>query len=281
MDTTCTSFSYPILTYNGNLLLGDGRVSATNHMKKLSADVLKNFKCQVLVVPPPPSKTDSFTNAISNEIGFVEMVFAVTLWGPLNQVLGAKGFLLRNNPNQSTFKLHVCRRTLLNDNNELKPSVKKRLDDIMESTKTQITILGQQQQSKAKAPPGFGGSAHGSVDVEIMGTWDCAEKARIACLVAIDEMCGLSVEVVNIDAKLCQIMCGRKRDQLNKVIHETSTNIYLPSPFLSSFKNAPKEQGSTNDDASAGETVGIYISGSKACIEKAKEALLSLAAEKV
>lgn len=83
------------------------------------------------------------------------------------------------------------RRIILNANEETKLSVRARLNMIMEMTNSQITILGQNfynDPAKPRPPPGLHGAAENSIDIEIIGTWDVVEKARVLTLVHLDEI---------------------------------------------------------------------------------------------
>lgn len=71
---------------------------------------------------------------------------------------------------------------MINQNGEMKASIRKKFDEIMAQTKTQITCAGQ-FDGKVKPPPGL---APDRMDVEIMGRLDAVEHARLRCLVALD-----------------------------------------------------------------------------------------------
>lgn len=71
---------------------------------------------------------------------------------------------------------------------------------------------------------------------------------------------------------LHNLISGRKHVQLQSIMEETSTNIYLASPFHNTCKLIDNDKRSSH----------IYISGeTNASINRAKELIIKLAAQKV
>jgi len=72
----------------------------------------------------------------------------------------------------------------LNKNEEIKPSINEKLQEIMQLTNTTI-IIDYNKNDKVKPPPGLGSD---SIKVDILGQWENVEKARLKCLVYFDEL---------------------------------------------------------------------------------------------
>ncbi|KAJ3082281.1 hypothetical protein HK102_001813 [Quaeritorhiza haematococci] len=209
----------------------------------------------------------------------------MTISGTLSQVLAARATLLRNNPTQNIVTIKVNRKIILNNNGEMKGLVRRRLDEIMKVTNTHITCVGN--FDRVKPPPGLTAD---SMDMEIMGTWDAVEKARIRCIILLDELCGLHHDTVEIDPRLHNIVAGRKRSTLNKIMYDTLTNIYIPSPFISDTARMGPGVGGSGGGVGLGEKSWsssndlyqvIHVTGDKEGVKQAKDMLLALAANKV
>ena len=83
----------------------------------------------------------------------------------------------------------------------MRPIAKRRLDDLMKSTKTRITCVGQKRtptdslksseppiSAATTAPTGSEDYSSQNIELEIVGQWEDMEKARIQCLIFLDEM---------------------------------------------------------------------------------------------
>ncbi|KAI9097041.1 hypothetical protein DFS34DRAFT_133003 [Phlyctochytrium arcticum] len=280
-------------------------------VRRLCDEVGAQYGCHITFSTP----SDGATN---RRHGPSEVCLSVNVLGPLNGALDARGALLKRIPTQTMITIKATRRILLNDNDEMKPLVKRKLDALMQSTQTQITCVGQnfeavqQSQSQQSGPPpglnstpsnnnlagtspvgtsqfnnGGGNSSAAvgpgtmnapstqSMDIEIVGRWEKVELARMQCLVLLDEMAGLHCEPVEVDPKLHPLLAGRKRCILETVMHDTLTNIYLPSPFVA-------EAGSVENIGPLANKYSwtIWITGQAAGVAQAKERLVHMAAQR-
>ncbi len=80
--------------------------------------------------------------------------------------------------------LYIERWLLLNKNEEIKPSINEKLQEIMQQTNATI-VIDYNKNDKVKPPPGLGSD---SIKVDILGQWENVEKARLKCLVYFDEL---------------------------------------------------------------------------------------------
>ncbi|KAJ3255829.1 hypothetical protein HK104_007128, partial [Borealophlyctis nickersoniae] len=118
------------------------------------------------------------------------------------------------------------------------------------------------------------------MDVEIVGSADAVERARMKCLVLFDEMSGLYHISLEVDPKLHLVIAGRKRVLLEALMYDTMTNIYLPSPFVGmhvTYRGQPA--GDTIDDGSGGDRYPftIHITGQQSGVLQARERLIAMA----
>jgi len=152
----------------------------------------------------------------------------------------------------------------------------------MQQTNATI-VIDYNKNDKVKPPPGLGSD---SIKVDILGQWENVERARLKCLVYFDELCGFYVRYVEIDPKLHYILAGRKRETLNEIMNETSTNIYIPFPLISHSTTKahsvvvgdPPLTNNQNDNYS--QSI-IYITGqNEDQVNIAKKELLNLAIKK-
>ena len=93
--------------------------------------------------------------------------------------------------------LKACRNIILNTNGEMKSNVKQKMDELMKSSCTQITCVGQSQNEiktplTPHSPSDEGKNRPNIIDIEILGQWDAVERARLKCLVLLDELVKLS-----------------------------------------------------------------------------------------
>jgi hypothetical protein len=106
-----------------------------------------------------------------------EAVFCVTLIGPFNQVIQAKDMLMKQNYSQVSARITVLRNVVLKGNGEMKPFVKKRLDDVKAETNTEIFMGGNHSPN-----------VNQSIEIEIIGLENDVENARLQCLALLDEL---------------------------------------------------------------------------------------------
>ena len=86
---------------------------------------------------------------------------------------------------QNMVTIKTSRKILLNKNGEMKSSVKSKLDDIMKQSRTHITCVGRDMSDKVPLPST---SSVDDMDIEIIGHRDAIERARILCLILLDEL---------------------------------------------------------------------------------------------
>ncbi|KAJ3012639.1 hypothetical protein HKX48_006174 [Thoreauomyces humboldtii] len=178
----------------------------------------------------------------SSREGPATVQLSLTVVGPSAAAGRARGTLLRNIPTQTMLTIKAPVPLLLAASGEMQPHVRKRLDAIMAATRTEITCFGQKDDrfSKSRAlassgyPPGpdQGDKGWESMDVEIVGRWEDAVMAKMDVLVFLDELAGLYIEPLLLAPNLHSVLAGRKRCILETVMHDTQTNIYLPTAFL-------------------------------------------------
>ncbi|KAI9308057.1 hypothetical protein BJ944DRAFT_175465 [Cunninghamella echinulata] len=68
--------------------------------------------------------------------------------------------------------------------------------------------------------------------IVIQGTLDKVEIARVQILIFMDKLLGLYIESVTLPICVHNILGGKRHYQLQSVMEETATNIYLEPPFL-------------------------------------------------
>lgn len=144
----------------------------------------------------------------------------------------------------------------------LKPTVRRRLDDVASQTLAHIAVVNPATSNNSLLPPPltplrrassqtFSSNGHnghsaapfpasafpiGNATLEtepmchivITGSSTAPSVAKVRLLVMLDEMAGLHAESIEIDNKLHPIIAGRRRNVIQSIQEETSTNIYLP-----------------------------------------------------
>ncbi|KAJ3051107.1 hypothetical protein HK097_007920 [Rhizophlyctis rosea] len=290
---TSVTFAYPVTTYDG-IESGTASLQAqvTDLVRQQCEEVAQQHGCNVAFSTPEP--------VFTRQQGKYEFNYALSVTGTPGQVQAARGALLRNNPTQIMLTVKVHRPLMLNENGEMRASVKRKLDDVMKSTRTQITCVGQSQTYDKPArmqhhpshrhfhtpPPGFMSSGNvspdvssevDSMDVEIVGGADAVERARMKCLVLFDELSGLAHETIELDPQMQIIAAGRKRCILDSLMHDTMTNIYLPSPFagMQTLRGPIGQGGDGNDPDRYPYTV--HITGDPVGVAHARNSLLNWA----
>ncbi|ORY80183.1 hypothetical protein LY90DRAFT_500566 [Neocallimastix californiae] len=281
MDNVITStFCLPIRAHRGIQTNGlDMQQYITDIINQLCEDSIKKYKCQIVFSQLETSPTISNLRAKND---YFDFNYSISINGPLNQVLQARGNILRNSPSQTVSTLYIERWLLLNKNEEIKLSINEKLKEIMQQTNATI-VIDYNKNDKVKPPPGLGSD---SIKIDILGQWENVERARLKCLVYFDELCGFTVCYVEIDPKLHYILAGRKRETLNEIMNETSTNIYIPFPLInhSGLKAHSVVVGdppiNNNQSDSYSQSI-IYITGSNQDqVNVAKKELLNLAINK-
>lgn len=192
--------------------------------------------------------------------------------GPYQQVMAARGMLLKDCPVQHRTAIKVARADILDAPSSkptLKPDVRRKLDDIAGATLAHIAVVNSPLTLSSRTPPdGVNSAGWSGLETErvcelvITGQGDATELARVRLLVMLDELGGLHSEMCEIDQKLHAIVAGRKRHVLQSIQEETATNIYFPSPLQALGQNI------------------IWITGEFFGVQRARDMLYQLSANK-
>lgn len=203
------------------------------------------------------------------------------LSGGYQQVMNARGTILRENPFKSTSSIKVPRADVFDvapgssppGKESVKPDVRRKLDEVQTATGATITLKSTEVRG---ADLGYGLETERIVKVLVSGPFESVELARVKVLVIFDEITGLRSEVCEIDYKLHNIIGGRKRCVVQKIEEETGTNIYLPSSFLGTF-------GSNVAGRAAGVAAHqnqIHITGEFFGVQRARDMLFQVSMHK-
>lgn len=147
----------------------------------------------------------------------------------------------------------------------MKPIVQKKIEDLQTATNTHIQFQHHVDPSdKPSLNPESGSKPQeiiplkpSTISLEIIGLVLNCEKARIKCLLLMDELLGLTGLQVSIPFKMHFIVAGRKREAFFDIMFRTSTCIYVPIPFLN------------KEDTVAKSLDCIYITGEPKDVEEA------------
>ncbi|KAJ3106810.1 hypothetical protein HDU97_005517 [Phlyctochytrium planicorne] len=246
----CTSVvSFDGLETNPRVL----EASATSQIRQICDDANKVNGCHVSFSAP--------IKVQSEHKGKHEFSYMITVTGSTAEVAATRAALLSGSLIQAMVTIKTNKKIILNKNGEMKGVVKSRINEIMKSTQTQITCVGHTlADEQTGAPPGL---APDIMDVEIMGDWYGVEKARLKCLVLLDEMAGMTSDKFDVDLELQPIIAGRKKAFLEGLMQESLTSIYMSPPFR--MVNAAAEQDV--------EMNAIYITGTATAVAETKERL--------
>ncbi|KAI7875347.1 hypothetical protein K492DRAFT_152822 [Lichtheimia hyalospora FSU 10163] len=111
-------------------------------------------------------------------------------------------------------------------------------------------------------------------EIILTGSLDAVESARVRILVFIDQMMGLRTDTLQIPYYLHNLIAGRKHINIQSILEETNTNIYLQSPFT-------KLGDSQHMAIPVADRPGtIHLTGDSAGISRAQEMLKKLTAQK-
>ncbi|KAI8081949.1 uncharacterized protein B0P05DRAFT_538748 [Gilbertella persicaria] len=134
--------------------------------------------------------------------------------------------------------------------------------------KVSLTRIAQQYNIKIKVNSS---SLSSNPKICLLGSIDAIESARIRVLVMLDQLSGLHVEKLDqIPYYLHNLIAGRKHVQLQSIMEETSTNIYLQSPFSHVCTEKEMQQGI------------VYLTGeSMPGLNRARDLLVKLSAQKL
>ncbi|KAJ3321398.1 hypothetical protein HDV06_004383 [Boothiomyces sp. JEL0866] len=253
LTMTCTTFGYNVVKYNFDDHSPQKIESLmTEKVIKICEHAMNIYKCNV--------KYKCNETIGHRDSGKYTTKFTVTVIGPFTQVMNTKSLLLSSNPSQTVIIIKTIRNIILSDAGEMKLVVKNRLEEIKQQTETQITCVGGNSHvvGEPELPQ--------SMDIEIFGQVEQAEKARLQCLSLLDELFGQSSSQITVNPRMHYIVAGRKRVALNAIMHETNTNFYLPIPFTLFPK---KDDTDTYPSA-------IIITGDTNAIKEAKTRYQSL-----
>ncbi|KZW02016.1 hypothetical protein EXIGLDRAFT_637795 [Exidia glandulosa HHB12029] len=206
------------------------------------------------------------------------------LSGGYQNVMGARGHILRECPVQTRVTIRVTRSEVM-DGSEPRAEFRRRLDEISGQTYTRIIVAKSSTQS---ALPYLGSGGWGGLETERMaelvvtGPVDCVEIARLRLLVLLDEMNGLHAEALEIDQKLHPIIASRKRSVIQSIQQETSTNIYFPNPLhgLMGPKLGPMAAPSAPGTPQKQDANVIWITGEFYGVQRARDMLYQVSAHK-
>ncbi|KAJ1033946.1 hypothetical protein NDA16_000154 [Ustilago loliicola] len=203
------------------------------------------------------------------------------LSGGYQQVMNARGTILRENPFKSTSSIKVPRADVFDvapgssppGKESVKADVRRKLDEVQTATGATITLKNSEVRG---ADLGYDLETERIVEVLVSGPFESVELARVKVLVIFDEITGLRSSICEIDYKLHNIIGGRKRCVVQKIEEETGTNIYLPSSFLGTF-------GSNVAGQSAGVAAHqnqIHITGEFFGVQRARDMLFQVSMHK-
>ncbi|KAF9229657.1 cytoplasmic protein [Gyrodon lividus] len=223
--------------------------------------------------------------------------------GAYQQVIQARGMLLKDSPVQHRTAIKVPRSDILDypsSKPTLKPEVRRKLDEIASLTYAHIAVVNSPLALSSRTPPdGISSSAGWSgletervCELVITGQGDATELARVRLLVMLDELSGLHAEPCEIVQKLHAIIAGRKRHVLQSIQEETATNIYYPSPLQGVVgSDITGTSIGTNGGGQVGQPQGsqhqqghnpnvIWITGEFFGVQRARDMLFQLSANK-
>lgn len=121
------------------------------------------------------------------------------------------------------------------------------------------------------------------IRLQIYGSFENTQKAYNRCLILLDELvsrhkfllnsanlpkAGMHVDRLDVDPRLHMIMAGNGKKDITRVMHDTMTNIYLPSPFIRTKSSDPDPRP-------------IFVTGKKVNVADAIEKLRMLCHQKV
>ncbi|GAA5991657.1 hypothetical protein JCM10908_001077 [Rhodotorula pacifica] len=194
-------------------------------------------------------------------------LYNVHLSGGYQQVMAARGHILRESPFLRKSVVKVPRAEVLDSKENVKAEMRRKLDEIATLTKAHLAIVGQ-----ANASIGFGLETERNVEIVITGPYESVEQARVRLLVLLDELSGLHSEVCEIDYKLHNPVAGRKRCVIQTIQEETATNIYFPTPLSGVI-------GQKNLSLLAKQNL-IFITGEFFGVQRARDMLFQVSLHK-
>ena len=207
------------------------------------------------------------------------------LSGGYQQVMNARGTILRENPFKSTSSIKVSRSDVFDvapgssppGKESIKEDVRRKLDEVQTATGATITLKNSEVRG---ADLGYGLETERIVEVHVAGPFESVEVARVKVLVLFDEIAGLRSETCEIDYKLHNIIGGRKRCVVQKIEEETGTSIYLPSSFLGTFGSNLASRSTEGKSGVAAHQNQIHITGEFFGVQRARDMLFQVSMHK-
>ncbi|GAA5837105.1 hypothetical protein JCM3766R1_006535 [Sporobolomyces carnicolor] len=260
---------------NGALANKRGSVDLNDVMQRLCVDTMAAHQCIVSFSPvdPPSSTSPNLSNgpesgaAHDKASSSTHKMYNFHLSGGYQQVMSARGSILRENPFKRKSVVKVPRSEVLDGKENVKVEMRRKLDEIASLTKAHLAIVGQ-----ANGTIGFGLETERNVEIVITGPYESVEQARVRLLVLLDELSGLHSEVCEIDYKLHNIISGRKRCVVQTIQEETATNIYFPTPLSGVI-------GGKTSSLQAKQNL-IFITGEFFGVQRARDMLFQVSLHK-
>ncbi|KWU45986.1 hypothetical protein RHOSPDRAFT_24904 [Rhodotorula sp. JG-1b] len=220
-----------------------------------------------MTFPPSSGSQQAEGSSSTAAQGRSGKLYNVHLSGGYQQVMAARGHILRESPFLRKSVVKVPRAEVLDGKENVKVEMRRKLDEIATLTKAHLAIVGQ-----ANASIGFGLETERNVEIVITGPYESVEQARVRLLVLLDELSGLHSEVCEIDYKLHNPVAGRKRCVIQTIQEETATNIYFPTPLSGVI-------GQKNLSLLAKQNL-IFITGEFFGVQRARDMLFQVSLHK-
>ena len=141
-------------------------LETSEQMQRLCMEAMSNFQCMVTSSPLEAGKGFNFH-----------------LSGGYQQVMGARGYILRGSPFKQKAIVKVPRSEVLDAKEIVKTEMRRKLDEIAALTKAHLAIVGQ-----VSGTIGFGLETERNVEIVITGSYESVEQARVRLLVLLDEL---------------------------------------------------------------------------------------------
>ena len=138
----------------------------SEQMQRLCMEAMSNYQCTVTCSLLEAGKGYNFH-----------------LSGGYQQVMGARGFVLRGSPFKKKSVVKVPRSEVLDAKENVKTEMRRKLDEIAALTKAHLAIVGQ-----VSGTIGFGLETERNVEIVITGLYESVEQARVRLLVLLDEL---------------------------------------------------------------------------------------------
>ncbi|SAM00522.1 hypothetical protein [Absidia glauca] len=177
----------------------------------------------------------------------------VTLSGPTHSVLKAKSEILASDAIQvrtTIQSIHPC----IISQQKKRSQLTEHLETLGKDFKVNFTIDVAVEPS-----------------ITLQGTMAGVEAARIQVLVYLDQLLDLHIDSVSLPPLLHNILGGKRHYQLQSVMEETATNIYLEAPFAIGHVGLALQQ----------QQGLVYISGDTAATKRATLLAKKLAEQKL